>query len=71
MCLVAMQLPIVVFFVILITTNAQSDFNEICSVFSGRRIYLDQNGSGFIQAANITASHLQNVRLILILLIEL
>lgn len=58
-----MQSQIIVICVILIVANAQSDFNEICSSFSGRRIYLDQNGSGYIQAANITASNLQNVRL--------
>lgn len=59
-----MQLLIAfVIFFILIIVNAQSDFNEICSSFSGRRIYLDDNGSGYIQAANITVSNLQNVRL--------
>lgn len=58
-----MQSQIIVICVILIVANAQSDFNEICSSFSGRRIYLDQNGSGYIQATNITASNLQNVRL--------
>lgn len=61
---VAMQLPIAfVIFFILIIVNAQSDFNEICSSFSGRRIYLDDNGSGYLQSANITSSNLQNVRL--------
>lgn len=68
---VTMQLPIAfVIFFILIIVNAQSDFNEICSSFSGRRIYLDDNGSGYIQAANITTSNLQNVRINLIFLFK-
>lgn len=61
---VTMLLPIAfVIIFILIIVNAQSDFNEICSSFSGRRIYLDDKGSGYIQAANITTSNLQNVRI--------
>lgn len=56
-----MQFQVIVICVVLIVATAQSDFNEICSSFSGRRIYLDHNGSGYIQAANITASNLQNV----------
>lgn len=52
----------VVIIVILIATIILSDAHEICSTFSGRRIYSDQNGNGSIQAVNVTASTLKNVR---------
>lgn len=53
---------IIVILVISIFGFVKSDLNEICSAYSGRRIYLDENGSGAIQAANVTASTLKNVR---------
>lgn len=56
------QFIIIVICVISIATNVISDSNEICSTFSGRRIYLDQSGNGSIQAVNVTASTLKNVR---------
>lgn len=60
------HLIIIVIFVISIATIVLSDSNEICSTFSGRRIYLDQNGNGSIQAVNVTASTLKNVSIIYI-----
>lgn len=56
------RLKIIVIFVFPIVGFVASDSNEICSAYSGRRIYLDENGSGAIQAANVTASTLKNVR---------
>lgn len=56
---------IFVILVIFIIGFIQCDSNEICSTYSGRRIYLDENGSGSIQAANVTASSLKNVRFII------
>lgn len=53
---------IIVILVIFIVALVQSDSNEICSTHSGRRIYLDENGSGILRAANVTASSLKNVR---------
>lgn len=48
--------------VIFVIGLIKCDSNEICSTFSGRRVYLDENGSGSIQAANVTVSSLKNVR---------
>lgn len=56
------QSAIIVILFISIFKFVKSDSNEICSAYSGRRIYLDENGSGAIQAANVTASTLKNVR---------
>lgn len=53
---------IIVISVILIATIVPCDANEICSTFSGRRIYLEQYGNGSIEALNVTASTLKNVR---------
>ncbi|XP_031625338.1 uncharacterized protein LOC116342012 [Contarinia nasturtii] len=53
-------LKIIVIFLISIGKLVHSDTNEICSTFSGRRIYSDQDGSGSIQAANVTSSTLKN-----------
>lgn len=52
----------VLFSVISISAIAFCDPNEICSTFSGRRIYSDENGHGTIQAVNVSASNLKNVR---------
>ncbi|XP_055317756.1 uncharacterized protein LOC129576557 isoform X2 [Sitodiplosis mosellana] len=54
------QRTVIVIFVISIVGSVSSDSNEICSAYSGRRMYLDENGSGAIQAANVTASTLKN-----------
>lgn len=59
---VGKQLKIIVILVISVAKAVFCDSNEICSTYSGRRIYLDQNGSGSIQAVNVTASTLKNVR---------
>lgn len=57
------QLTIIVILVISIVGFVNSEnSNEICSQYTGRRIYLDENGSGTIQAVNVTASTLKNVR---------
>lgn len=59
MCL---QFVFVVFLVIEISAIVNCDPNEICSTFSGRRIYLEENGQGAIRAVNVSASNLKNVR---------
>lgn len=48
--------------VILIMPIVYCDPNEICSTFSGRRIYSEENGQGVIQAVNVSTSNLKNVR---------
>lgn len=58
------QFIIVVLLVILISALVYCDPNEICSTFSGRRIYSDENGHGTIRAANISTTNLKNVRFI-------
>ena len=56
------RIQIIVLLVISISAIVYCVPNEICSTFSGRRIYLDENGHGAIQAANISESSLKNVR---------
>lgn len=56
------QLMCIVILMIFNIDHVQSDSIEICSAYSGRRIYLDQNKSGTIRAVNVTASTLKNVR---------
>lgn len=56
---------IAVILVVFISEFVYCDPNEICSKFSGRRIYLDENGHGSIQAVNISTSNLKNVRLLM------
>lgn len=65
------QFIIVLLLVILISELVYCDPNEICSTFSGRRIYSDKNGRGTIQAANISTSNLKKVRLIVHLQLSL
>lgn len=57
---------IVVLSVVSISAIVYCDPNEICSTFSGRRIYLDENGHGAIQAVNISTTNLKNVRYFLL-----
>lgn len=57
------RFSIVVLLVILMSAFISCDPNEICSTFSGRRIYLDENGHGAIRAVNISTSNLKNVRI--------
>lgn len=62
MIFVANWRNIIVLVVLSIVVFVQSDSNEICSTFSGRRIYLDQSRSGSIQAVNVSASNVKDVR---------
>lgn len=42
--------------------SVNCDISDVCSTYSGRRIYVEQDGSGHIHAANITTTNTKNVR---------
>lgn len=60
---------ILVFVLVLIVCVVANDINslrihEICQSYTGRRIYLESNERGFIQASNISNAYYKNVRLL-------
>lgn len=60
---------IIVFVLAIIACAVANDINslrihEICQSYTGRRIYLESNERGFIQASNISNAYYKNVRLL-------
>lgn len=53
---------IIVVILVSVAAIVKCDISDVCSTYSGRRIYIDQDGSGHIHAANISTTNQKNVR---------